>query len=403
LGGLPLALDQAGAYIEETGCSLADYQHRYQLHRADLLAERRGLIDDHPLPVATTWSLSFELVKVANPAAADLLRLCAFLAPDAIPEAIITKGAPHLGTLLAPVGADPYLLDQAIEALRAYSLLQRDTRSGADNLLSMHRLVQAVLKDQMDKQSRQQWAERTVHAVYAALPDVEHETWPQWERILVHAIVCTELIEQQGFHFAEAAHFLQQTGWYLTERARYSAAEPLLEQAYQMSEQEQGAEHLDTARDASTLAELYYAQGKFEQAEPLYVRALAIREQQLGPVHPDTAQSLNNLAALYQAQGKYEQAQPLYMRSLAIRERVLGPEHPDTASTLDNMANLYANQGKYELAEPLYMRSLAIRERVLGPLHPNTQITRRNYIALLRTMGRDAEAVALETKRMPPL
>jgi len=319
LGGLPLALDQAGAYIEETGCSLADYQHRYQLHRADLLAERRGLIDDHPLPVATTWSLSFELVKVANPAAADLLRLCAFLAPDAIPEAIITKGAPHLGTLLAPVGADPYLLDQAIEALRAYSLLQRDTRSGADNLLSMHRLVQAVLKDQMDKQSRQQWAERTVHAVYAALPDVEHETWPQWERILVHAIVCTELIEQQGFHFAEAAHFLQQTGWYLTERARYSAAEPLLEQAYQMSEQEQGAEHLDTARDASTLAELYYAQGKFEQAEPLYVRALAIYEQQLGLEHPVT------------------------------------------------------------------------------------QIIRGNYIALLRTMGRDAEAVALETKRMPPL
>ncbi len=204
LGGLPLALDQAGAYIEETGCSLADYQHRYQQHRADLLAERRGLIDDHPKPVATTWSLSFELVKEANPAAADLLRLCAFLAPDAIPEAIITEGAPNLGELLAPVGADPYLLDRAIEALRAYSLLQRETRSGVDNMLSMHRLVQAVLKDQIDEQSRQQWAERTVRAVHAALPDVEHGTWPQWEQILVHALACSELIEQQDFHFAEA-------------------------------------------------------------------------------------------------------------------------------------------------------------------------------------------------------
>ena len=164
----------------------------------------------------------------------------------------------------------------------------------------------------------------------------------------------------QEIHLQEAAEVLQQTGWYLTERARYSEAEPLLERAYQMSEQEQGAEHLDTARDASTLAYLYHAQGKYEQAEPLYVRALAIREQQLGPEHPDTAKSLNNLAVLYHAQGKYEQAEPLYARALAIREQQLGPQHPDT------------------------------------------QIIRGNYVALLRAMGRDAEATALETKRMPP-
>jgi tetratricopeptide (TPR) repeat protein len=401
LGGLPLALDQAGAYIEETGCSLADYQHRYEQHRADLLAERRGMIDDHPQPVATTWSLSFDLVKEANPAAADLLCLCAFLAPDAIPEAIITEGAPHLGTLLAPVGADPYLLDQAIEALRAYSLLHRDTRSGAENMLSMHRLVQAVLKDQMDEQSRQQWAERTVRAVHAALPDVEHGTWPQWERILVHTLTCSELIQQQGFHFAEATRLLQQTGWYLTERARYSEAEPLLERAYQMSEQEQGAEHLDTARDATTLAYFYRTQGKYEQAESLYERALAIHERQLGPLHPSTATSLNNLAELYRAQGKYEQAEPLYVRALAIKEQQLGPLHPDTANSLNNLALLYQVQGKYEQAEPLYVRALAIKEQQLGPLHPGTLIIRGNYIALLRTMGRDAEARALETKGMP--
>ena len=127
LGGLPLALDQAGAYIEETGCSLAAYQRLLQRRRADLLAERRGLVDDHPQPVATTWSLSFAHVEQKNPAAADLLRLCAFLAPDAIPETIVTEGASHLGSQLASVSADAYLLNQAIEALRA--LLPRPARS----------------------------------------------------------------------------------------------------------------------------------------------------------------------------------------------------------------------------------------------------------------------------------
>lgn len=258
--------------------------------------------------MATTWSLSFAHVEQQNSAAADLLRLCAFLAPDAIPEVIVTAGASHLGPQLAPVGADAYLLNQAIEALRAYSLVQRETSSEAGNLLSVHRLVQAVLKDQMDEQGRQQWVERTMRAVNAALPPVEHGAWPQWERMLAHALVCSELIAQESLHMAEATHLLQQTGWYLTERARYHEAEPLLEQALSISELEHGLEHLDTARDSGTLAYLYRAQGKYEQAEPLYERALAIYEQQVGPQHPTTQVIRRNYASLLHTMGRDEKA-----------------------------------------------------------------------------------------------
>ncbi|MGZ3645971.1 MAG: NB-ARC domain-containing protein [Ktedonobacteraceae bacterium] len=63
MDGLPLALDQAGAFIEETGCSVPDYLDRYK-QRQDLLLKRRGGPGkDHPEPVATTWSLSFEQVE----------------------------------------------------------------------------------------------------------------------------------------------------------------------------------------------------------------------------------------------------------------------------------------------------------------------------------------------------
>src|SRR6266566_2154712 len=102
MDGLPLALDQAGAYIEETGCGLAGYLTRYQQRRTALLKERGGYKSDHPEPVATTWSLSFAKVEQANPSAADLLRLCAFLAPDAIPEEVINEGAPDLSPILQP-------------------------------------------------------------------------------------------------------------------------------------------------------------------------------------------------------------------------------------------------------------------------------------------------------------
>jgi tetratricopeptide (TPR) repeat protein len=307
--------------------------------------------------VASTWSLSFERVEETNPAAADLLRLCAYLAPDAIAEEILTQGAEHLGPVLGPVAADAFLLGQAIEALRAYSLVGCDP---AHQTLSMHRLVQAVVRDALDAADRQRWTERAIRAVHTALPPVEHASWPQWERLLEHAQACAAWLEPEGVHLQEAAEVLNQAGWYLTERARYSEAEQLLERAYQMS------------------------------------------AQQLGPQHLDTATSLNNLAYLYGAQGKYEQAEPLLVRALAIREQQLEQEHPDTATGLNNLAGLYYAQGKYEQAKPLFERALAINEQQLGPLHPHTQITRGNYAALLRTMERDAEARTIETKRMPP-
>jgi tetratricopeptide (TPR) repeat protein len=392
LGGLPLALDQAGAYLEETGASLSDYQQAYLQHRVELLKQRRGLVADHPEPVATTWALAFGYVEESSLAAADLLRLCAYLAPEAIPEEVITQGAVHLGPSLESVAGDAFLLGNAIEALRSYSLISRDP---SRHILSVHRLVQAVLRDAMDEADRQCWTERTIRAVHATLPSVDHPNWARWERLLAHTQACAEWAEREGICFQEAAQLLQQTGWYLTERARYDEAEPLLARAYQMSEQEQGAKHLDTARIASTLALLYQDQGKYEQAEPLFQRALAIYEQQLGAQHPDTANNLNNLARLYRDQGKYEQAEPLSQRALLIREQQLGVEHPHTASSLNNLALLYQDQGKYEQAESLFQRALLIREQQLGVEHPHTASSLNNLAGLYQHQGKYAEAEPL--------
>ena len=125
LAGLPLALDQAGAYIEETSCGLQAYLDLYRMHHADLLRARGGLLNDHPEAVATTWQLSFERVEQANPAAADLLRLCAFLAPDDIPEMILTEGASQLTPALQELASNPLKLNVAIAELQKYSLIGR--------------------------------------------------------------------------------------------------------------------------------------------------------------------------------------------------------------------------------------------------------------------------------------
>src|SRR5581483_902279 len=210
LGGLPLALDQAGAYLEVTGTAPADYWHLYQQYRADLLHQRGGLVSDHPAPVATTWSLSFQRIEEKNPATAELLRLCAFLSPDAIAEEILTAGASVLGSVLALVAADTFLLNQAIEALRAYSLVRRDPQR---KMLSVHRLVQAVLQDGMDTAERRRWAERAVLAVNAAFPVSKHHAWPQCERLLPQALLAAQLIETYQISQAEVGSLLYQTAF----------------------------------------------------------------------------------------------------------------------------------------------------------------------------------------------
>src|SRR5207244_10754671 len=134
---------------------LAGYQRLYQTRQTELLGRRGGLISDHPEPVATTWSLAFEKIEETHPAAAMLLRLCAFLHPDAIPEEIVTEGCLSLSDpllrriqgifsqygktqrLLRCLATDAFAFNQAIGVLQKYSLLLRDSRA---HRLTIHRL-----------------------------------------------------------------------------------------------------------------------------------------------------------------------------------------------------------------------------------------------------------------------
>jgi hypothetical protein len=139
--GLPLALEQAGAYIEETACGVSRYLKLYQSRSDEMRRLRSGPVPDYPEAVATTWDVSLKAVQATNPAAAALLQLFAFFAPDAIPEEIITKGASHLGPILEPIAADPLKLNGVIRDLLKYSLIRRDTdRNTSTSLFTIHRL-----------------------------------------------------------------------------------------------------------------------------------------------------------------------------------------------------------------------------------------------------------------------
>jgi tetratricopeptide (TPR) repeat protein len=244
----------------------------------------------------------------------------------------------------------------------SFSLLHRDAIA---KKLSIHRQVQAVLRDMMaEKGEEGVWAESAVRAMSRAFPDPkEFSTWSMCETMLPHALSCAESISHFDMEFWEAALLLSRSGFYLEARARYREAEPLYQRALAILEKTLDPEDPVVASSLNNLAELYRAQGQYAKAEPFYERTLAIREKTLGPEHPVVATSLNNLALLYKIQGQYGDAEPLYQRALAIVEKALGLEHPDVATCLENYALCLRAMDRSQEAEPMESRARAIRAK----------------------------------------
>ena len=402
LGYLPLALEQAAAYMVEHEETFSVYLDAYRALRLKLLDKMGPIAGEHPETVRTTWKRSFDAVAEASPASIALLRLSAFFAPHAIPYELILEGASELGEPLAPAlaslaGGD-HALNRLLTLLTRHSLVRRDPEA---RTYSVHRLVQAVLLDELADDARRDLAERAVKVLNRTFPgDVDYANWPRCERLVPHALAARDWIESEDLRVPEAAWLLNHAGYYLLLRARYAEAELLLRGALAICEKAPGPEHPDTAQSLDHLGVLLRFQGHFKEAEPLHRRALAIREQALGPDHHDTAISLENLALALQAQGRFGEVEPLLRRALAIREQVLGPDHHDTAYTLNDLAELLWAQGRFEEAKPLLDRALAIREQERGPDHPRTAVSLNNLAELLRAQGHFKEAESLHRRAL---
>jgi len=366
LDGLPLALDQAGAYIQETGCGLSEYLEQYKVRRAELLGYRGRFSYDYPQPVATTWSLSFERIERANGTAADLLRACAFLHPVAIPEEFFTRGAGELGPTFQPLVENAATIDQIIGEILKYSLIRRNTR---DTTLAVHRLVQAVLLDNMAKETQQMWAEHIVKAVNRVLLlDVMFTDLPE-QRYLLQARACTKLINEWGFTFLEAAQLMTAAGKYMRSDGYYTQAEQHCLKALDMLRSVQGASATDTYRCLTILVLVKADCGDFVEAELLCERLRALSEETFGPEHPFTAFSLLYLANLYMKRGKFEQAEPLVRNALTICKSASLPRDYPVSDILVSLARLYSNQNKVTQAETLYLEALMTAEQTFGAEH----------------------------------
>jgi tetratricopeptide (TPR) repeat protein len=363
LGNLPLALEQAAAFLVAHGESISRYLESFRQRGILLFGNSNTPVGNHD-SLTVTWSLNFEAVNNASPASADLLNALAFLAPDAVPEELFLEGgaeiSPAIGEVLKAEG--PLTVGTLAAPLLRYSLIERDPEG---QTLRVHRLVQEVVKGSLGEKAPNV-RQAVVKALRRAFPWPEFETWPRCERLLPHLLA----IAGEAKDSTDLAGLLDAGAAYLYDRARFAETEPLLVRSLAFREESLGGDHPEVAGSLNDLANLYRKTGRFAKAEPLHKRALAIRETSLGGDHPKVAGSLNNLALLYVEQDRLSEAEALYKRSLAIKEKSLGGDHPDLATTVGNLAIVYRKQNRFAEAESLHQQSLAIRESSLGGDHP---------------------------------
>jgi tetratricopeptide (TPR) repeat protein/transcriptional regulator with XRE-family HTH domain len=409
LSGLPLALDQAGDYIENAAISLVEYATLYQKH-GKKLREQRGRYRkiEYPDSVASVFSLTFKKIRDTNPDAFELLKLFAFLHPESIPEEIIREGDMSLNPMLQTLAHDPVVLDNAIAELRTASLVRRNP---VMKVCALHRLVQDVLQDTMDTIEKKLYVEYVVHAVSHIFPDGQFENWSQCDRLLSQAQICSIYIEQWNMVSAEAAQLLDYLGTYFCLHAQYDNAEKLYSKALAMREQLFGQTHPDVAQSCNHLGHYYYFQYRDDLSLKFYKRALQINESIFGPTHYSLVQTLywtsrlytssdleqaerasvrarsileqvpeekekgdlwgkiiSNLGFIYYKQRKYEEAEYLLKDVLQTREKLKGLDHPDIAIDHKQLGLLYSEQKRYKEAEQHFKQSLKIRKKALGSL-----------------------------------
>ncbi len=386
LGGLALALEQAGAYVAKLGISFSRYRELWRDNWDKVAGWSDERITKYPRAVAVTWQTS---VNQLTPAGRRLLDRLAWFAPEPIPNFLLEVPVPDV------VGDD---LADALANLADYSLARRNPEKQE---FSVHRLVQDVTRRGLvDEERRRRLVEALawVNAAFTGNPQ-DVRNWPRLDPLTPHARVIVE--HADGAEISQpTGRLMNRLGLLLKTRARYVEAEPLLRRVLAVDRASYGSDHPEVATDLSNLALLLQDTNRMSEAEQMFRRALALDEASYGPFHPKVAKDLNNLATSLHATNRLTEAEPLFRRALAIEESSHGTNSPEVARVLNNLAGLLQATNRLSEAEPLFRRALAIDQVSYGPDHPHVATVLDNLADLLRAANRLSEAEPLQQRAL---
>jgi tetratricopeptide (TPR) repeat protein len=404
LGNLPLAIEQAAAYIRQVSRNIFNFVQRYK--DAKILFDKKPQkgIRDYKDSVATTWSMSFNQIETVNSDASTLLRLMAFLDPDGIPIEYLEAGLGR-SEVDGPLGQflpDSERFDRALSDLERFSLIKRQG-TAKESTVVMHRLVQDVVLDEMSPKIRS--------ALATAVIELSNSAFPSWNTLRTidneKRLRCRKyqyqvlalLSKVQSVESTMLGNITYRMGRFFLDEGKNKEARELIAQALDGFERVVNGDIRLTIRIKGHLGWAVYHQKQYEEAILILEPTRKVAETSLGTEDPDTLEIMENLAMTYESQTRVEDAISLQEEVLEIRRRVAGEQDIDTLTAKSNLADFYQYQGR-DLTVSMTMEEEILEGRMLllGPEHPDTLVTMNNLAIKYGELGRLDDELRLQEK-----
>ena len=427
LGGIPIALDQAGSYMLTTQCGIASYLELYTSHKHELLSDSdfKGA-SDYDRTTYETWDISMKKIEkmaskdvgegLAAQYAIKILRIVAFLDYVNIPEELFKNAAENYmkrdsnDETVSDVPLSVRLLDSqflflskegvweklkflaGIKVLISFSLIEAHSQ-----LYSMHLLVHSWIRNRVPQEEITHLCQKARALIsFSVVLNYDFDNYAFCRLLAPHvrsnASHASELNLESAYYEDEYDRFIlvfHHVGdWDEVERLSLAAANWRTTML--------GAEHPKTLAVMGNLAFIYLHQGRWDEAEKLFVEVINTKKAKLGSDHPDTLSTMGNLAATYRNQGRWDEAEKLFSDVMNATKAKLGSDHTDTLISMGNLASTYKNQGRWDEAEKLEVDVINARTAKLGSDHPDTIISKGNLAFTYRKQGRWDEAEKLE-------
>lgn len=396
LDGLPLALEQAGAFIVHTQLSLSEYLEEWGRESEGVLSWHDEGAMQYPASLSVTWQRSFQQL---SPTAKAILRLVSLLAPDPIPAGMFKVGKEivHQAVALLCEETGQELQVRAVHDGLA-ELLSLSLISAHGDLVAMHRLMQEVVNNSLSGSRWNRWLELTLELIkqYGPIQADDANTWPTWDLLRPHAIQgLAHAAERKAPESIAVAHLMTQLGLILHAKGRYFEAEPLMRKALEIDEKLLAGHHPGVATCLSNLGMLLRNTDRLDEAEPLLRRSVALFLAHAEGRHPDAAKSLNALALTLMEREEWKEAEDLIHQALRIDHDLYGGSGGAIARDLHNLSLLLAATGRAAEAEITIRRSLDLSRGSHGEAHPKTARKMQILASILCDLGRPDEAEPL--------
>jgi tetratricopeptide (TPR) repeat protein len=347
LGDLPLALEQAGAMLSETGMLVDVYLQLLDEQVTKIMAE--GKSPDYPWSMTAAWKLSVSALRDRLPQALELLRCFAFFGPEPIPRSAVRRGAQPTGTAVSDVISNPILMATAIRELGRYALVTLD-----GNTVSVHRLIQALLRDELTAEQAADYRHEAQLILAAAAPSNADDprTWSRFAELLPHVnSQSTDLPASREPAVRELALAAMR---YLYQSGDYESGLELANRFIKAWTLASGAENADVLRAQRHRGNILRLLGRYRESYQVTEEAFASCRATLGESDPTTLSLRTSFGADLRARGRFADALALDEESRGLLETAYGPADPRTLRLLSSLALDSGLNSDYGKAQQLY-------------------------------------------------